>query len=81
MQVLGKVRFATPLKLLTLFNVVLSVGLLAWAIVLEDGCAFLAILLVSLASCSHSGASFWMSNNFLRSRNAMALPGDIFIRI
>jgi hypothetical protein len=77
---LATVRSWAPLKLITICSSAWTAGILAWAIVLGDGPAVVAIALVSFASTFHSAASFWQAGALRRRSSLRAPPSDIVIR-
>ncbi|PLB37516.1 uncharacterized protein BDW47DRAFT_131983 [Aspergillus candidus] len=79
-QKIATVKFFSPLKLLTVFSFLWTVGILVWAILLGDGPAVVAIVLVSAASSLHSAASFWKTSITRLSRLGAHKQGDIVLR-
>ncbi|RMZ38442.1 hypothetical protein AFCA_000419 [Aspergillus flavus] len=77
---IATVKKLAPLKLITICSSVWTAGVLAWAIVLRDGPAVVAIVLVSLASSFHSAASFWQSDAIVRPSSTRSPPGDLVLR-
>lgn len=78
---LATVRTFAPLKLITIGSSLWTAGILIWAIILHDGPAVVAIVLVSLASSFHSAASFWRS--YVARRHTPfreGVPGDLALR-
>lgn len=74
-----KTRTFAPLNALTVFGFLLTCGLLAGAGVLEDGCAVLSVLFVSLAGAATSLASLWHIS-FPNHRSAADVPnGDVVL--
>lgn len=74
-----KTRTLAPLNMLTLFSFFLTLGLLAWAIVLEDGCAVVSIVLVSTAGSATSLASRWFIELPHRVATRQSPPGDLVV--
>ncbi|KAF9888913.1 hypothetical protein FE257_008283 [Aspergillus nanangensis] len=58
---LAKVKPLAPLRVLTIASFLWTVGILVWAVLLGDGPAVVAIVLVGTAGSMHSAASFWQS--------------------
>ncbi|PLN85651.1 hypothetical protein BDW42DRAFT_202059 [Aspergillus taichungensis] len=79
-QKIATVKFFSPLKLLTVFSFLWTVGILVWAILLGDGPAVVAIVLVSAASSLHSAASFWQTSNTKVTRLGAHIQGDLVLR-
>lgn len=55
-------------------------GILVWAILLGDGPAVVAIILVSAASSLHSAASFWQTSITKLSRLGAHIQGDLVLK-
>ncbi|KKZ61634.1 hypothetical protein EMCG_03819 [[Emmonsia] crescens] len=70
----------SPLALLSVASFFLSVGLCAWAVILEDGVAVIAIVVVSLASSIIGLSSMWHPNLTVRKRKTRVPAGDLVIR-
>ncbi|KAK6826573.1 hypothetical protein RU639_005776 [Aspergillus parasiticus] len=78
---LATVNTLAPLRFITICSSIWTAGVLAWAIVLRDGPAVVAIVLVSLASSLHSAASFWQSSTIaLLPPSTQSPPGDLVLR-
>ncbi|KAE8315032.1 hypothetical protein BDV41DRAFT_575372 [Aspergillus transmontanensis] len=78
---LATVNTLAPLRLITICSFIWTAGVLAWAIVLRDGPAVVAIVLVSLASSLHSAASFWQSSTIaLLPPSTQSPAGDLVLR-
>ncbi|EEQ89291.1 hypothetical protein RJZ56_000602 [Blastomyces dermatitidis] len=70
----------SPLALLSVASFLLSVGLCAWAIILEDGVAVIAIVVVSFTSSIIGLSSMWHPNLTVRKRKTVVPDGDLIIR-
>jgi hypothetical protein len=71
-------RFA-PLKLVTVCSFIMTIGLLVWSIVIHDGVAFFAILLISVASSILSLSSLWTPKVRLRKVDNEVPRGDMVV--
>lgn len=71
---------ASPLNVLTGFSTLLTLGLLIWTIIIEDGVAFVAILIVSVTSSIVGLASCWQPHLSKRAKTSRVPPGDVVIR-
>ena len=72
-------RFA-PLKVVTVCSCILTLVLLVWSIVIHDGAAFFAILLISLASSILSFSSLWTPKVRLRKVDNEVPRGDMIVK-
>ncbi|EEH42735.1 uncharacterized protein PADG_07555 [Paracoccidioides brasiliensis Pb18] len=70
----------SPLFFLSVASFLLSVGLCAWAVLLEDGVAVIAIVVVSIASSIIGLSSMWHPNLTVRKRKTVVPDGDLVIR-
>ncbi|OJD22655.1 hypothetical protein ACJ73_05994 [Blastomyces percursus] len=70
----------SPLALLSVASFFLSVGLCVWAVILEDGVAVIAIVVVSFASSIIGLSSMWHPNLTVRKRKTVVPDGDLVIR-
>jgi hypothetical protein len=68
------------LNFLTVGSTVLTLGLLIWSIINEDGAAFVAILIISITSSMVGLASYWHPLLTERLYRFDVPPGDIVIR-
>ncbi|KAL2830007.1 hypothetical protein BDW59DRAFT_141617 [Aspergillus cavernicola] len=78
---LATVRLLAPLKLMTVYSSLWMAGILAWGIVLGDGPAVIAIILISLSSSLHSAALYWywQSSTYVSPRFS-GVPGDLVLK-
>lgn len=72
-------RFA-PLKLVTVCSFILTIGLLVWSILIQDGAAFLAILFISVASSVLGLSSLWTPKVVQRKVDNEVPGGDIIVK-
>ncbi|KLJ12166.1 hypothetical protein EMPG_09594 [Blastomyces silverae] len=70
----------SPLALLSVASFLLSVGLCTWAVILEDGVAVIAIVVVSFTSSIIGLSSMWHPNLTVRKRKTVVPDGDLVIR-
>ncbi|PGH04261.1 hypothetical protein GX51_03606 [Blastomyces parvus] len=70
----------SPLAFLSVASFLLSVGLCAWAVILEDGVAVIAIVVVSFTSSIIGLSSMWHPNLTVRKRKTVVPDGDLIIR-
>lgn len=70
----------SPLSVLTVFSMLLTLGLLVWAFIIEDGVAFVAILMISATSSIVGLASLWRPQLSKRGLSSRVPPGDMVIR-
>ncbi|PGH27125.1 hypothetical protein AJ80_01081 [Polytolypa hystricis UAMH7299] len=73
-------RPSSPLSILSVTSFLLSVGLCVWAILLEDGVAVIAILVVSFSSTIIGLSNLWHPNLTVRKRKSAVPAGDLVIR-
>lgn len=73
-------KYFSPLTILTIGSVLLSIGLLVWSILISDGVAFLAILVICLASSVVGLASRWTPQMTTRPVPAEVPAGDVVIQ-
>lgn len=72
-------RSAGPLNTLTILSFLVTLGLLIWSIVIRDGVAFLAIIVMSLASSAFGFSCLWRPSA-PRRRTAARSDGKVIIR-
>jgi hypothetical protein len=70
----------SPVHILSVFSFLLTLGLMAAAVVWRDGNAILAIFLISMASSVVGYASWWQPILMNRSHTNLVPPGDMIIR-
>ncbi|PGH11900.1 hypothetical protein AJ79_04592 [Helicocarpus griseus UAMH5409] len=70
----------SPLAILSVASFFLSVGLCAWAVILEDGVAVIAIVVVSVASSIIGLSSMWHPNLTVRKQKTAVPDGDLVVR-
>ncbi|KAG0648916.1 hypothetical protein D0Z07_4674 [Hyphodiscus hymeniophilus] len=69
-----------PLNVLSVFSCLLTIGLLVWAALIQDGTAILALGTISLASSIVGYASWWSPELMSRTFRGRVPPGDMVIR-
>jgi hypothetical protein len=73
-------KILSPLNILSVGSFFLTLGLLIWAAVIEDGTAIVALGTISLASSIVGYASWWSPELMNRTSRARVPPGDMVIR-
>lgn len=73
-------RRFSPLSILSVASFLLSIGLCVWAVILEDGVAVVAIVVVSLTSSIIGLSSMWHANLTVRKRKTVVPDGDLVVR-
>ncbi|TVY28368.1 hypothetical protein LHYA1_G004475 [Lachnellula hyalina] len=80
-QPLMKTKAMAPHNVLSVLSTFLTIALLIWAIVIGDGAATIAIVLLSCATTLFCAAALWSPPNRLPTRHmAPVPPGDVVIR-
>ncbi len=69
-------RSWAPLNLLAIGSCLLSLGLLIWSVLLRDGVAFIAILVMSSATSALGYASHWKRENIMAKRSVRKNPPE-----
>jgi hypothetical protein len=77
---LVRARYFSPLGALTVLSTLLTIGLIAWACLIADGVAVLALCLMSLASMLVGSGLWWAPRLSMRPSDAEVPDGDILIR-
>lgn len=72
-------RSAGPLNTLTIFSTLVTLGLLIWSIMIHDGVACLAIIVMSLASSAFGFSCLWRPSS-VRHRASVQLDSKVIIR-
>ncbi|CAG9977985.1 unnamed protein product [Clonostachys byssicola] len=75
-----KAKLISPHNILSVATTLLTLGLLLWAIIIEDGPATTAIVLLASATTIFCAASLWSPSAGPRSRFSFVPPGDVVIR-
>ncbi|KAH6890665.1 hypothetical protein B0T10DRAFT_596833 [Thelonectria olida] len=75
-----KARTFSPHNVLSVASTLLTIGLLIWAIIIDDGPATISIVLLSFASTLFCAASLWNPPERRRHGVAMVPDGDVVIR-
>jgi hypothetical protein len=70
----------SPLNVLSVLSCLLTIGLLIWAALIEDGTACVALGSISLASCIVGYGSWWSPILKQRVFDGYVPPGDVVIR-
>jgi hypothetical protein len=70
----------SPLNVLSVLSCLLTIGLLIWAALIEDGTACVALGSISLASCIVGYGSWWSPILKQRVFHGYVPPGDVVIR-
>lgn len=73
-------RRSSPLNVLSVGSSALTMGLLIWAILIQDGVACIALATISLASSIVGYASWWSPMLMKRTGKAKVPDGDIVVR-
>ncbi|KZZ91462.1 hypothetical protein AAL_06698 [Moelleriella libera RCEF 2490] len=73
-------KLFSPVHILSIFSCLLSIAIVVYAIIQEDGNAILAITLISLASTVVGYASFWRPILMKRKHTNTVPRGDVLIR-
>ncbi|KAL9108519.1 MAG: hypothetical protein Q9227_006734 [Pyrenula ochraceoflavens] len=73
-------RTISPLNILTVFSVLLNVGMVIWAGLIRDGIAVVALCTMAFASSIIGFASLWKPNLAQRPTSAPVPYGDIVIK-
>ena len=68
-----------PLNLLAMASCLLSIGLMVWSILVQDGVALTGLLLMSFASSALGYASYWRRTLLGRRASRRAFSGDIVL--
>lgn len=73
---------SSPLHIVAVFSVLLTIALIVAAALWKDGTAILAIILVSFATSTIGCGAWWRPSLIIRARSAPAAspPGDMIIR-
>ena len=80
-QPLMKAKTLAPHNILSVLSTLLTIGLLVWAIVIGDGAATIAIVLLSCATTLFCAAALWSPPaKFNRDSQFGVPPGDVVIR-
>jgi hypothetical protein len=74
------IKTFSPLNVITVTSVVLTIGLIAWSCVLHDGVGVISLSTMSLSTLFVGLASRWDPRLTMRPTNAACPPGDIVIR-
>lgn len=81
-QPLMKTKAMAPHNIISVLSTFLTIGLLIWAIVIGDGAATIAIVLLSCATTLFCAAALWTPPNRLSTweLSVKVPPGDVVIR-
>lgn len=78
-KVTARGRYAGPLNTITIFSTLTTLGWLIWSIVIHDGVACLAIIVMSLASSAFGFSCLWRPGS-LRHRASVQSDSKVIIR-
>lgn len=70
----------SPLNMLSVGSFLLTIGIIVWAILIQDGVAVIAVVTISLASSVVGYASWWSPKLTTRLAKASVPDGDVVIR-
>lgn len=73
-------KFWSPLNVLSVGSFFLTIGLLVWAALIQDGTAIVAVATISFASSIVGYASWWEPELMNRTSRSRVPPGDMIIR-
>lgn len=79
-QPVMRAKNISPHNVLSIASCLLTIGLLVWAIIIGDGPATLAIILLAITTTLFCAASLWRLPQTRRSPYPVAPPGDVVIR-
>jgi hypothetical protein len=69
-----------PLNILTLSSIIITIGLIVWAVIIRDGVALVALATMSLSTSLACLSSQWYPGLCQRPTNAEVPPGDLVIK-